>query len=101
MDDRDEDIEQIQKDIKQIKDIVTRDHHMMGVLYRYHRWSRAYSLLKILIIAGIAFGAYYYVEPMLAPLMNVYNKVTTNPFLNPSTASTSTSSGFSSFFKKF
>ena len=91
-----EDIEQIQKDIKQIKDIVTRDHHMMGVLYRYHRWSRAYSLLKLLVIAGIILGAYYYVEPFIAPLANVYNKVTTSPFLN---TSTSTSGGFMKYFK--
>ncbi len=90
-----EDIEQLQKDVKQIKDIVTRDHHMMGVLYRYHRWSRAYTLLKILIIAGIVFGAYYYIEPLIAPAVNVYDKVTNNPLLNAS----SSASGFLKYFK--
>ena len=90
-----EDIEQLQKDIKQIKDIVTRDHHMMGVLYRYHRWSRAYSLLKILVIAGIILGAYYYIEPFIAPLANVYDKVTNNPLMNAS----SSASGILKYFK--
>ncbi|MEI6490600.1 MAG: hypothetical protein WCO16_02440 [bacterium] len=90
-----EDIEQLQKDIKQIKDIVTRDHHMMGVLYRYHRWSRAYALLKILVIAGIVLGAYYYIEPLIAPAVNVYDKVTNNPLLNAS----SSASGIMKYFK--
>lgn len=81
-----EDIEQLQKDIKQIKDIVTRDHHMMGVLYRYHRWSRAYALLKILVIAGIVLGAYYYLEPLIAPAVNVYDTVTKSPLLNASSS---------------
>lgn len=98
MDDENEDLEQIKKDIKQIKEIVTRDHHMLGVLYRYHRWSRAYVLLKILIIAGIIFGGYYYLEPMIQPLVNVYDKVSNSGLLN---ASSSNSGVFMNFMKKF
>lgn len=98
MDDKDEDIEQIQKDIKQIKEIVTRDHHMMGVLYRYHRWTRAYVLLKILIIAGVIFGAYYYVEPMIEPFVRVYEKVVNSGMSN---SSTTPSQAIFNYMKKF
>lgn len=70
-----EDLEQIHEELEKIKDIVSKDHHMLGVMYRYHRWSRAFVLLKILVFAAIAFGAYYIVEPMILPLVNTYEKV--------------------------
>jgi hypothetical protein len=70
-----EDLEQIHEELEKIKDIVSKDHHMLGVMYRYHRWSRAFVLLKILVFAAIAFGAYYIVEPMILPLVDTYQKV--------------------------
>jgi hypothetical protein len=88
-----EDIEEIRADLKKIKEIAQHDHQMLGVLYRYHRWTRAYILLKILIVAGIIFGAYYYIEPFLEPALQIYDKVgggsTLNTLINAQNGSTS------------
>ncbi len=98
-----EDLEEIRADLKKIKEIAQHDHQMLGVLYRYHKWSRAYVLLKILIIAGIVFGAYYYVAPFLEPALQVYDKFGNNPAFNAiinSRSATSSGSGFSNMMQK-
>jgi hypothetical protein len=97
-----EDLEEIRADLKKIREIAQHDHQMLGVLYRYHRWTRAYVLLKILVIAGIIFGAYYYVEPFLEPAVQFYQKFNSNPVIDSviNSRSATSSSGFSDILKK-
>ena len=47
-------------------------HKIRGVQRREAIW----STLKILAIIGIALGSFYYVEPYLNKIMNLYNSVT-------------------------
>lgn len=97
-----EDLEEIRADLKKLKEVAQHNHQMLGVLYRYHRWSRAYVLLKILIIAGIAFGAYYYIEPLLTPIIGFYDKVGGSPVFNAMINSQSgSSSSMMDAFKGF
>lgn len=81
-------MDEIREEIDKIKDMISRDHHMLGVMYRFHRWSRAYVLLKILVLAAVVFGAFYFLEPMIEPLMKVYDKV-----VGASNASSTSSGG--------
>jgi hypothetical protein len=46
-------------------------HKVRGVQKRQAFW----SVLKILVILGIALGAFYYLEPYLDKLMNVFNSI--------------------------
>ncbi|MFA5095264.1 MAG: hypothetical protein WC447_01210 [Candidatus Paceibacterota bacterium] len=47
-------------------------HKIRGV----QRRGVVYQVLKYLLILGIAFGAFYYVEPYLNKIMDMYNSVT-------------------------
>jgi len=46
-------------------------HKIRGVQKRETLW----QVVKIFIIIGIAFGAFYYVEPYLNKVMSLYNSV--------------------------
>jgi len=46
-------------------------HKVRGVQKREALW----SILKILLIVGIAFGAFYYLEPYLNKVMNVFTQI--------------------------
>ncbi len=46
-------------------------HKIRGVQKRETIW----RTLKILVIIGIAFGSFYFIEPYLNKIMNLYNSV--------------------------
>ena len=47
-------------------------HSIRGVQKRETLW----HVLKFILIIGIAFGSFYYVEPYLNKIMNLYSSVT-------------------------
>jgi len=46
-------------------------HRVRGVQKRAFVW----SVLKIIVIVGIAFGAFYYLEPYLNKVMNILTQI--------------------------
>lgn len=54
-----------------VKDNNEMLHRVRGVQKRAFFW----SVLKIIVIAGIAFGAFYYLEPYLNKVMNTLTQI--------------------------
>lgn len=65
-------------------------HKIRGVQKRETLW----GVLKIILLIGFVLGSFYYLEPYLTKIVNVYNSVTGTP-------QRSDSSSVQDFFKKF
>lgn len=56
--------------------LVEENHTMLRKMRRAALWGRAWHLLYWLIIIGISVGAYFYVQPYVNQLLNLYGGVT-------------------------
>lgn len=52
--------------------LVEENHAMLRKMRRAAFWGRAWHLLYWLIIIGISVGAYYYIQPYIDQLLNLY-----------------------------
>lgn len=55
--------------------LVEENHAMLRKMRRAALWGRAWHLLYWLIIIGISVGAYFYVQPYIDQLLNLYGGV--------------------------
>lgn len=55
---------------------LTRENNkILRKMQRAGRWSRVFSILRYVLIAALAFGAYIYLEPYLKNLISAYNGI--------------------------
>ena len=76
---------------------LTRDNNkMLHKVRSVQKWATFWQTLKILMIIGIALGAFYFLEPYLNKMVDLYNSISgTAQKLN------NTGSSFQDLLKKF
>jgi len=55
--------------------LVEENHAMLRKMRRAALWTRAWHLLYWLIIVGISVGAYFYVQPYVEKLQDIYGGI--------------------------
>ena len=66
---------EIQKLLKQNLELSEENNKMLKRLQSNMRWGRFFHALYWIIILGSAFGAYYFVQPYIDQIMNIYGNV--------------------------
>ena len=72
----DSDMDEIREDLKRIMEVLKANNAVLRSIQSRARWSMIFSVLRWLVIIGVAIGAYYYLQPYLQQLADVYQKVT-------------------------
>ena len=57
--------------------LTKENNKMLRGMARAARWSRFFTFLKWIVIVALTFGAYYYLEPYLKTLLNIYGSLGT------------------------
>ena len=61
--------------------LAKENNRILVKLYKYQRFQRNSRILYWVIVAALAFGAYYYVKPYVDNIFGAYDSIT-NTFLN-------------------
>jgi len=48
------------------------NHEMLKKLMFYQKMNQIYKIIYWFVIIGVTFGAFYFIQPMLSNLLNVY-----------------------------
>lgn len=62
-------------DLRRLEAKVDDNHKILKKLLLHNRWASFVSLVKWLIILGAAFGTYYYFQPYIDQLLEMYKNV--------------------------
>lgn len=69
-------------------ELVKENNKMLHKVRNVQKWAAFWQTLKIVLIIGIAFGSFYFLEPYLNKMVDLYNSISgTNQKLNNSTNS--------------
>ena len=66
--------DQFKKDIQELLELTRENNHMLKGVHRRARWSMFFWIARLVLIFGILFGAYYYVEPHMTRGLENYQK---------------------------
>ncbi len=55
--------------------LAQENNKMLRRVRGVQKWSAFWQALKILVIIGVAFGLFYYIEPYLDKMLNLYNSI--------------------------
>jgi hypothetical protein len=56
-------------------DLAKENNHMLKGLRNSHRWSMFFNFTKWVIIVGASVGVFYFLQPYVDKMMNVYNDI--------------------------
>ncbi|MBP9855899.1 MAG: hypothetical protein KBC48_01135 [Candidatus Pacebacteria bacterium] len=62
-------------DLERIEAKVDENSRILKKLLLHNRWTSFVALVKWLLILGAAFGAYYYLQPYIDQITEVYKNV--------------------------
>jgi hypothetical protein len=65
-----------EKELEQLLKITKEDHKILNGLQKSARISRVFSILYWILIIGSISGVYYYIQPYLNILLDLYHRVT-------------------------
>ncbi len=65
-------------DTKEILKIVRENNKILRGMRSGQRWSSFFQWIYWFVIIGSVLGAYYYVQPMLEPLIGAYDSIVDN-----------------------
>jgi predicted MFS family arabinose efflux permease len=51
------------------------NNHMLRTIRKEQRWTRVLAIIKYIVIASLAFGAYVYLQPYLTNLTSAFNSI--------------------------
>ncbi len=71
----DQEIQALQKELQEVREIIEKDHEMIQSVYRRVRLSSAISVIKWVVIIGFSLGAFYYIQPFLEVLLQTYTSI--------------------------
>lgn len=71
----DQEIQALQKELQEVREIIEKDHEMIQSVYRRVRLSSAISVIKWVVIIGFSLGAFYYIQPLLEVLLKTYTSI--------------------------
>ncbi|MFA5840791.1 MAG: hypothetical protein WC847_00755 [Candidatus Paceibacterota bacterium] len=76
--------------------LAQENNHMLHKVRNVQKWATFWQMLKIFIIIGVALGAFYFLDPYLNKIVEVYNSISgTGQKFND------TNNSFQDFLKKF
>jgi len=75
--------------------LAQENNKMLRKVRSVQKWSTFWSSLKIIIIVGIALGSFYFLEPYVDKVVNLYNSVS-----NTTQKVNNASSSFQDLLKK-
>jgi hypothetical protein len=81
--------------IEETFELEQENNRMLHKVRSVQKWDTFWSGLKIIVIVGIAFGSFYFLEPYMDKVMNLYNS------FSGTKQTTSSSSTFQDLLKKF
>lgn len=61
--------------IEKTLELAEENNKMLRRLYRNMKWSRAWRIFYWVIIIGLSVGAYYYIQPYVKGLLDVYGGI--------------------------
>ena len=70
-----QEFEEILNRLKDIENNVKQNHDMLESIQRRARLSILFSLIKLFIILGFTFGAFYFIKPYLDQTLGMYQQV--------------------------
>ncbi len=62
------------KQLQEILELSRENNHLLKGVHRRARWSMFFWIARWVIVAGILFGAYYYIEPYVKTVTDTYHK---------------------------
>lgn len=69
-------IEELHDKIDELTDIAVENQRMVKNLYHRARMATVVIFIKWFVIIGLTIGAFYYVQPLINNLVNVYGGLT-------------------------
>jgi hypothetical protein len=55
--------------------LAKENNKMLHKVRNVQKWATFWQSLKVIIIIGVAVGAFYYLEPYLNSMLNLYNSI--------------------------
>lgn len=55
--------------------LAKENNKMLHKVRRVQKWTTIWQTLKLVIIIGVAFGVFYYIEPYINKLLDLYSSV--------------------------
>lgn len=65
----------MERKLRETRELAERNNEILQKLYRSMMWSRVMWVLYLVIIIGIAIGAFYFLEPYWDTVMEAYDSV--------------------------
>jgi len=85
-------------ELREIKDLTIENNRMLHAIQRRARWSMAWRIFYWIVITGIAFGSFIYLQPYLEKVTNTYNSLVTTQQKISNTTSSFSLDSFKSYF---
>ncbi len=61
--------------LKDTFDLAQKNNKMLHKVRRVQKWVTFWQTLKLLVIIGIAVGAFYFIEPYLDKVLSLYDSI--------------------------
>ena len=61
--------------LKETFSLAQKNNKMLHKVRRVQKWATLWHTLKFLIIIGITLGLFYYIEPYLNKILDLYNSI--------------------------
>ena len=68
-------IASLTEEVKKLQDIVSQNHILLLGVQRRSRFMFLGSILKWIVIIGISFGSFYFLQPFFETAMNTYKTI--------------------------
>ncbi len=68
-------IQALKAELSELKAIVLENQRMIRSVYKRIRLSSTFSVIKWVLIIGVTFGTFYYVQPIFEALFKTYQSV--------------------------
>ncbi len=65
----------MEQDIEKLLELAEENNKLLRRLVNDLRWRRLFSLIKWALIIGVALGTFYYLEPYLKVIVELYQKI--------------------------
>lgn len=59
--------------LEETLELTQENNKMLHKVRSIQKWATFWSLLKVFLVIGIALGSFYFLEPYIDQLMNVYS----------------------------
>ncbi len=67
---------QIQQELKQLVDLTEENNRILKKMQRSVRWTNFFQYIRWAIILAIAVGAFYFLQPVIVKINDIYNTMT-------------------------